>query len=246
MSNDIIQIQYEEMAPITLERKKYIAKAFGILPAMDKPSILDVGCGCGGPTLELARLSRGKVIGLDINQVYLDRLREESRKAGLSEKVCAVRMSMFEIVFPDESFDVVWAEGSIYPIGFVRGLKEWRRLIKPGRFLVIHEMVWLRPEPPREIFDYWKTRYPEIDTVEQNLKTASTCGYRVLGHFPLPEEFWWGEYYERLEKKIEERKCLPGSNATELETLESAQHETFLYKRHASWYGSSYFILQKE
>lgn len=245
MNNDIVQMLYEEMASITLERKKYIAKAFEILPAMDRPSILDVGCGNGGPTLELARRSRGKVIGLDINQAYLDRLIEASQKAGLSEQVGAVRMSMLNIIFPDESFDVVWAEASVNAIGWVQGLKKWRGLLKPGRFLVIHEMVWLRPGPPREILDYWKPRFPEIDTSEQNLKTALACGYGVLGHFPLPEDFWWGEYYERLEKKIEEHQCQPGRQAAELEALASARHEIALYKRHASFFGSAYFILEK-
>lgn len=35
--------------------------------------------------------------------------------------------SMFEMPFTDESFDIIWAEGSIYLIGFERGLDEWRR-----------------------------------------------------------------------------------------------------------------------
>ena len=38
---------------------KYTRKAFHILPQMNKPRILDVGCGSGIPTLELARLSQG-------------------------------------------------------------------------------------------------------------------------------------------------------------------------------------------
>jgi hypothetical protein len=30
---------------------------------------------------------------------------------------------MFHLNFPDASFDVIWAEGSIYIIGFENGLK---------------------------------------------------------------------------------------------------------------------------
>jgi len=36
---------------------KYTRKAFHILPKLDKPRILDIGCGSGVPTMELARLS---------------------------------------------------------------------------------------------------------------------------------------------------------------------------------------------
>jgi ubiquinone/menaquinone biosynthesis C-methylase UbiE len=45
-----------------------------MLPVLDSPRILDVGCGPGGPTLELARLSHGQVVGLDVHQPYLDEL----------------------------------------------------------------------------------------------------------------------------------------------------------------------------
>ena len=39
---------------------KYTRKAFRMLSQMDKPRILDIGCGSGAPTLELSRLSQGR------------------------------------------------------------------------------------------------------------------------------------------------------------------------------------------
>ena len=51
---------------------KYTRRAFRMLPEMDEPRILDVGCGSGIPTLELARLGQGKVIGIDIDHPALD------------------------------------------------------------------------------------------------------------------------------------------------------------------------------
>jgi len=50
---------------------KYTRQAFNMLPELDKPRVLDVGCGSGVPTMELARLSNGQIIGLDINQCSL-------------------------------------------------------------------------------------------------------------------------------------------------------------------------------
>jgi cyclopropane fatty-acyl-phospholipid synthase-like methyltransferase len=50
---------------------------------LTRPRILDVGCGPGGPTLELARLSDGEIIGLDIHQPSLDKLSRRIEEAGL-------------------------------------------------------------------------------------------------------------------------------------------------------------------
>jgi len=103
---------------------KYTRKAFRMLPKLDKHHILDVGCGSGIPTMELARLSNGQIIGLDINQPLLDRLTRKIEKAGLSDRAKTLKCSMFDMDFLDESFDIIWAEGSISVIGFERGLKE--------------------------------------------------------------------------------------------------------------------------
>ena len=61
---------------------KYTRKAFRMLPQMDRPRILDIGCGSGIPTLELARLSQGEVIGIDIDQPALDKFDIRTRQAG--------------------------------------------------------------------------------------------------------------------------------------------------------------------
>ena len=52
---------------------KYTRKAFQVLPKINNPTILDIGCGSGIPTLELARLSHGEILGIDIDQPALDK-----------------------------------------------------------------------------------------------------------------------------------------------------------------------------
>ena len=43
---------------------KYTKKAFQMLPKLDRPRILDIGCGSGVQTIELAKLSKGEIIGI--------------------------------------------------------------------------------------------------------------------------------------------------------------------------------------
>ena len=66
---------------------KYTRKVFKLLPRLDKPRILDVGCGSGVPTIELAILSRGKIVGIDIDQSLLDELDRKIEREGLSNRV---------------------------------------------------------------------------------------------------------------------------------------------------------------
>ena len=86
---------------------KYTRKALKMLPNLEKPRILDIGCGSGVPTIELAKLSNGEIIGIDIKQSLLDRLNRRIEEECSSNRVKAVKCSLFEIDFPDESFDII-------------------------------------------------------------------------------------------------------------------------------------------
>jgi ubiquinone/menaquinone biosynthesis C-methylase UbiE len=216
-----------------------------MLPEMESPRILDIGCGPGRQTMELARLSDGEVIGMDNHQSYLDVLEEKIRKTGLSKRVKAVNGSMFTMDFPEESFDIIWAEGSIYIIGFEQGLKEWRTFIRPHGFLVVHEMTWLKPHPPKEIFDYWKKMYSGITTIPENLEIIPRYGYKVLGHFPLPEDAWWKEYYHPLEERINQLKAKYKDDPEAFSILDSEQKEIDLFKKYSAWYGSVFYVMQR-
>ena len=47
--------------------------------------ILDIGCGCGATTLEIAKdIPKGKITGVDISEPMLDRAREDALKMSLS------------------------------------------------------------------------------------------------------------------------------------------------------------------
>ncbi|MCK4396076.1 class I SAM-dependent methyltransferase [candidate division WOR-3 bacterium] len=204
---------------------KYTRKAFQMLPEMDKPRILDIGCGSGAPTMELASLSNGQIIGLDVDQSSLDELNKKIEKVGLSDRVRTVRCSMFEIDFANESFDIIWAEGSISTIGFKSGLMEWRRFLKTNGFLVVHD---------------------DIENITDKLKQIPGCGYVPLGHFLLPEDVWCTEYYEPLEKRINELRTKYSDNPKAHKILDKEQQEIDMVKKNPEKYGSMFFVMQKK
>ncbi|MGD8506083.1 MAG: class I SAM-dependent methyltransferase [Candidatus Bathyarchaeota archaeon] len=202
---------------------KYTRRAFQMLPKLENPRILDIGCGSGVPTIELAKLSNGKMIGIDVNQSLLDKLNRKIEEEGFSSRVKTVKRSLFEIDFPDESFDIIWAEGSIWIIGFEKGLREWRRLLKPSGFLVIHD---------------------ETKTVSNKLKKISGYGYKLINHFQLPEDAWWTEYYKPLEKRIKELG-MRYKDTEALKILQKYQNEIDMVKRKPKEHSSAFYIMQK-
>jgi len=245
MSSDVFSELHDNLPVEGPGRAKYTRKAFRMLPGLDKPRILDIGCGTGAPTLELARLTRGEIFGIDIDQSSLDKFNARVKKAGLSRRVRIRNCSMFNLDFPEASFDIIWSEGSIYAIGFARGLKEWRHLLKPKGFLVVHEMVWLSPDPPREIYDYWKSIYPGIKTIPENAAQVPASGYSLVGHFTLPDDVWWALYFGPMEERIRELRVKYSNDPGALQVLDKEQREVDMHKKHAGWYGSAFFIMQK-
>ena len=203
---------------------KYTRKAFRMLSQMDKPRILDIGCGSGAPTLELARLSQGETIGIDIDQPALDQFTRKIKEAGLTEKVKAVNCSMFDMDFAVESFDIIWSEGSIYAIGFERGLQKWRRFLKPGGFIVVHD---------------------EQGNVKEKLEQIYNCGYELLGYFILSKETWWTEYFAPLEKLIAESEQDMPDDPKILEELHQAQGELDMFKKNPERNSSVCFVIKR-
>jgi ubiquinone/menaquinone biosynthesis C-methylase UbiE len=203
---------------------KYTRRAFRMLPNLDKPRILDIGCGSGVPTMELARLGQGEVVGIDIDQSALDKLARKIREAGFSDRVQAVNCSILDMAFPDESFDIVWSEGSVFVIGFKRGIQEWKRLLKPGGFMVIHD---------------------EKGDVEGKLQQISKCGHKLLGYFILSEDTWRTEYFAPLERLIARSQASYADDPHTVEELGQAQRELEMFKRNPERNNSVYFVMQR-
>lgn len=204
---------------------KYTRKAFQMLPKLDSPRILDVGCGSGIPTMELARLSNGEITGLDIDQSALEMLAEKIARAGLSDIVKTMRRSALDMEFPEESFDIIWSEGSIFSVGFERGLREWKRFLKPNGFMVVHD---------------------ETGNVTEKLQQISGCGYQLLDHFALSQAAWRTEYFTPLGKLVRETRDKYRDNPQVIEQIRDARQEIDFFNQNPERCSSIYFVMQKK
>ncbi|MBN2324479.1 MAG: class I SAM-dependent methyltransferase, partial [Spirochaetes bacterium] len=178
-------------------------KAYRLMRSLPKkPAILDIGCGPGKQTIDLLEISDCTITAVDNHRPYLDRLEETARVKGLAHRMKITEGDMANLIFEDGSFDVVWAEGSIFIIGFENGLVQWKRLLKPGGFMAVSELTRLRPDPPKEAKEFWEGAYPAMQDTESNEKSIEEAGYEPIGRFTLPEESWWKGYYDPLQERV--------------------------------------------
>lgn len=210
----------------------------------EAPYILDIGCGPGAQTVDLLRLSVGKVLALDFLPLMVDRTRAHAERAGVAERLEVVQQDMRELTFEPASFDVVWSEAALYNLGFENGLRQVWELVRPGGYVVVSEVVWLTEDPPTELVEYWR-QYPEIDTVSNKRSVISQLGYHLEGDFVLPEEAWVENYYRPLERlaadKSEEWAGIPRAQAV----LDEVRKEVALYYRHREHFGYAFFVMRR-
>jgi SAM-dependent methyltransferase len=244
MAPDIQRELHGELSRGSPARLGFTRRAFQMLTPLDSPRILDVGCGQGGPTLELARLSGGHVTGLDTDLAALHELARRADEEGLSDHIEVVHASMFDMNFADGSFDVIWAEGSMHILGFERSLREWRRFIKPRGFLVVHEMIWLRPDPPTEVENCPELAYPGIRTVPEYIEQVPDHGYDLVGHFTLPDDFWLLDYFDPMVARIRELERKYAEDQAAQRMLDREQRAADLYRKHSRWYGSVFLVMR--
>ena len=224
------------------ETRRAWAALTGLPPA---PAILDVGCGSGTQTLELARLSHGRITALDSHQPFLDRLDRAAAKAGLAQHIRIVNASMLAMPFEHEAFDIIWSEGAIFVIGFEAGLRQWRPLLKPGGYLVVSEMTWLRPNAPEPVVEYFRNEYPAMTDAAANLQVAIRAGYRPLTHFSLPEHGWRDNYYVPLQERVLRFKSKHVGQPEAAAFTDAMQREIDMYAAYSDWYGYVFYLLQK-
>lgn len=199
---------------------KYLLKAVSLIPHIEKPLILDIGCGSGIPTLALADIYDGIIYAVDSDKTALTRLEEKIKSLNLSDKIITIHSSVFNIKFIEKKFDIVLAEGLLNEIGFKKGLSIINRNIKEKGYCIIHD---------------------EYSDHKNKIKIFKKNNYKLIDSFTLNEDIWWNDYCQCLEKKI---TSYNDKNISKLFKIEL--QEIQLYKKNPEKFRSIYYIIKKQ
>ncbi len=221
-------------------------RAFNSISQHSKhPFILDIGCGQGMQTIELAKISNGKIIALDKHLGFLDLLMAYARKEELEKNIIPQNMSILDMNFEEGSFDIIWSEGALYSMGFQNGLKRCHQLLKDKSCLAVTELVYTAPDPPAEVLEYFEDEYPDIKNIEEKIEIIKSEGFNLISNFTLPESAWLNNYYLPMEKELPRLNKKYQGNEVALAVFEGFRNEANFYRKHYQFYGYEFFVMQK-
>ncbi|OEE63827.1 methyltransferase [Enterovibrio norvegicus FF-454] len=214
-------------------------KALLLLPEQPN-AILEIGCGKGLATSVLANNTNASITVVDNEQSALTRLSDRFDDEGLVDRLTTVCASMTELPFGNESFDLLWAEGSAYIMGVTNALSQWKPLLKEGGVLMVSDLVWLTDAPSEEAIEFWRQEYPDMQAIDTRLKQVESAGYDVLTSFTLSRKAW-ENYYEPLIARVKELE--PEMKGTQ--ALQDIARESDIYRNYLGQFGYQMFLLKK-
>ncbi|GGX72172.1 class I SAM-dependent methyltransferase [Streptomyces minutiscleroticus] len=198
--------------------------------------VLDVGCGPGTITADLAELvPDGHVTGVDRAPEILDRARATAAGRGLGNVDFAVA-DVHDLDHPDDTFCVVHAHQVLQHVGDpVRALREMYRVVRPGGYVAVRDadysaMTWY-PQSPG--LDAWLDLYLRVaranggepDAGRRLRSWALAAGFTDVTatagtwcYATEEERAWWsGLWADRTVASAYARRATEGGHATEAE-----------------------------
>ncbi|MEV8225444.1 methyltransferase domain-containing protein [Streptomyces sp. NPDC079167] len=196
-------------------------------------AVLDVGCGPGTITADIASLvAPGRVTAVDTSSDVLERAALNAAERGV-DNVDFTTADVHALDFPDDSFDVVHAHQVLQHVSDpVRALSEMRRVCRPGGIVAARDsdyaaMTWF-PEVPG--MQEWLELYGRVaranggepDAGRRLLSWARQAGFTDITPtaaawcFATPENrAWWsGLWADRTTASVYAKLAVDGGHAS--------------------------------
>ncbi|MFE6843327.1 methyltransferase domain-containing protein [Streptomyces sp. NPDC057686] len=207
-------------------------------------AVLDVGCGPGTITADLAELVApgGRVTAVDAAQDVLEQAAQYVQERGLAAAVTFATADVHALDFPDDSFDVVHAHQVLQHVGDpVQALREMRRVCRPGGIVAARDadyaaMTWYPAEPG---LDEWLGLYRRVaranggepDAGRRLLSWARAAGFTQVSssatawcYATAEETAWWSSLWaDRTTASAYASLATGGGHATAAELSAAAE-----------------------
>jgi phosphoethanolamine N-methyltransferase len=163
---------------------------------LDGLTVLDIGSGAGGATVDLARRhGAGRVVGIDVAPDACAAARRLAEAAGVTDRVEIVVIEPGPLPFPAGSFDLVFSKDSIIHIPDKEALaRDVFRVLRPGGWFAASD--WLIShdgEPSPEMAHYIRCEDLDFamaspDRYRRALEAAGFADVRLVNRNPWYRE----------------------------------------------------------
>ena len=170
-----------------------VARLLRGLETRDK-RILDVGCGIGGPALEMATTHGAEVVGIDLEAPLIKRAQRAAAERGIANRARFQVVEPGPFPFDDHSFDIVLSSGAVTQTNDTAGIiADCFRVLKPGGCFTCYE--WMRIDAPYSddmlrwleqglwLYNTLRSRYP---STFRRLVGEDTAPMRVAAPVTVP------------------------------------------------------------
>ncbi len=151
-------------------------------------------------------------------------------------------MDMKDIPEVFRDIDLLWSEGAAYNIGFRNALASWSAALAMRGFAVVSELSWLKESAPDEVRNFFRSGYPDMHSVQENIAAAEATGYRVLATHTLPRHAWIDGYYDVLAPRA--KALLEDADPAVRDLAAETVREIDAFDRSEESYGYVFFVLQ--
>jgi len=171
--------------------KLWRKKAINLLRSRNPKVILDVATGTGDFAIQALTLNPDKIIGIDISTGMLEMGRVKIREQELEPKIELLVGDSENIPFEENKFDAITVAFGVRNFeNLEQGLREIRRVLKPGGMLVVLEFSKPRGFPFKQLYNfYFKSILPGVGRMVSSDKSAYTYLPASVEAFPDGNDF---------------------------------------------------------
>ena len=131
------RVEGESFAASLARHEHHIALKLRLQPGL---TAIDLGCGVGGPLIEIARFSGANILGVNNNEYQLKRAATLAEASGLGHLIDFLKSDFMKVDAPDGTFDAAYnIEAHCHTPDKVGAYGEVFRLLKPGGCFASYE-----------------------------------------------------------------------------------------------------------
>ena len=183
----------ESFRDAILRHEQRLAQRLALRPDM---TVLDVGCGVGGPMRNISRMAGCSIVGINNNAYQLGRAERLNADARLADRCRVVPGDFMAMPFPADTFDAAYAiEATVHAPDWTGVFGEVFRCLKPGGMFALYDWCLTdRYEAGNADHDDIKRRIVagnglvDIGTSKQLQAAIRRAGFDLIEHYDAAHE----------------------------------------------------------